>query len=524
MELKAPIIAAIDVGTNSFHMVVTSVNQKGIMRPITRDKQMVRLGSGSRDMKYIAEDAIVRGVETLKQFAKIAEGSNAFIRAVATSAVREAINKNDFIERVKSECGIEIEVVSGAEEGRLIYIGTIHALPIYNLQTLVIDIGGGSTETIIGFKGEIEYVHSEKIGAIRLTNKFFPDYITSKQSIKKCREFLKGEWSPILRLINKIGFKKVVGSSGTIQTLAYMTLARKKDIVPEILNGITLDAQDLLETIEILIATDTPNKRASLAGMDPKRADIIIGGALILETAIKELNIKNILISPYALREGIVFDTLQKIKNINEYRHLSHLRHETIYNICNQYNIEMKHSENVKNNSLQIFDDLAQIHKLKSKERELLESAALLHDIGYFISHDQHHKHSYYIITHCDMPGFTNDEAEIIANIARYHRKSHPKKKHDNYSSLTAEKKYIISVLSGILRIAEGLDRRQQQYVKYVYTTMKNNTLNVFLVPSGVNGIADIELWGAERRKNLLQDTLNINIIFHIDKETAVYA
>ncbi|MFP4368270.1 MAG: HD domain-containing protein [Bacteroidota bacterium] len=515
---KAPLIAAVDVGTNSFHLVIASVNQKGMLKIISRDKEMVRLGSSGKDMKYLLPESIERGVNTLSNFNKIAKSYNAITKAVATSAVREAKNREDFTSRVYEETGIDIEVVSGNEEGRLIYIGAIHALPIYNNKALLIDIGGGSTETIVGKKGEILYVNSEKLGAIRMTTRFFDGAISSREGIKKCREYILGEWSTKLEKIKKTGFDTVVGTSGTIQTLAGMVLTANNKPVPDIINGINVSAEEILKVIKKVITTDTPEDRAKIPGMDSKRADIIVGGAIILEQIIKYLDIKKILISSYALREGIVFDTMQKMKEKQEYKHLSHLRFQSVNNIAAQYNINYEHTEHIKLISLDMFDSLQALHKLGNYERELLEAAAILHDVGYFISHDKHHKHSYYIIMNSIMPGFTNDETEIIANIARYHRKSLPKNKHDNFTPLSREKKNIIRILAGILRIAEGIDRRQRQNVRKIETSLNGKTIGMKLLPA--NDLRpDIEMWGANRRKDLLEESLDRIIEFEIGEK-----
>ena len=283
MNTHNPVIASIDVGTNSFHMVIASVNSKGTMRIISREKEMVRLGSGPGDMKSIKSDAIDRGVDTLKRFVKIARNEKALIRAVATSAVREALNKEEFINRVKDECGIEVEVVSGKEEGRLIFIGMMHAVPVYDEETLLIDIGGGSTETVIGKHGEIQYSHSEKLGTIRLTENFFPDFLITKDRIEKARTFIGGNWIPILDKIKSKKVKISVGTSGTIETIAKIALAAKGIAVPEVLNGISLNKKEILNAIKEILSNATPEDRIKIKGMESKRADIIPGGALILE-------------------------------------------------------------------------------------------------------------------------------------------------------------------------------------------------------------------------------------------------
>lgn len=513
---KAPKIAAIDLGTNSFHMAIATINSNGVIKILSREKEMVRLGSSGKDMKYLQEDAIERGIETLYHFSKIAESENAIVRACATSALREAVNRDAFIRRVRNELDINVEIISGAEEGRLIYLGVIHALPLNGKRTLVIDIGGGSTETIIGLDGKTEYIHSEKIGAIRLTKLCCDSGVYDKDTLNQMREYIRGEWAVVLDSISSIGFDTVVGTSGTILTLANMVLASKQQPIPEQLNGLRIDANDILNVIKNLAKKKNTREIARIPGIDPKRADIILAGSLILETAIKVLNIKEIHISPYALREGIVYDTFEKLKSRSEKSYLINLRLETVKELARKYNIDLEHSRIIKNIALKIFDETSEIHKLGVYERELLEYSAYLHDVGYWISHDQHHKNSYYIITHSDLPGFTNDEAEIIGLIARYHRKSHPKKKHQEFSSLSSDKQYAIKVLAGILRIAEGIDRRQKGYVDDVIIEKSKSNgsglLNIKLLPKNINQSIDIEIWGALRRKLLLEETLSINI------------
>lgn len=520
MIKNAPKIAAIDVGTNSFHLIIVSVDHRGIMQVFYKEKEVVRLGCCAGDMKELQEDAIQRGIDALNRFALLAHSESAEICAVATSAVREAANKEDFVQRVNKETGISIEVVSGIEEGRLIYLGAIHALPIENQKVLIIDIGGGSTETIIGFKGEVKYIHSEKLGAIRINQQFFPDGNISDESINSCRDYIKGSWAPTMKRLIEIGFETVIGTSGTIINLVIMALLARNETLPEELNGNSVSREELLNIIGEIISYKTSEERKLIPGLDPTRADIIVGGALIIENAIKSLNIQSITISSYALREGIVFNTIQKNIALLEQHQLSNLRYQTIYNIGERYNFFLEHSEHVKNLSLEIFDGLKLIHKLGYKEREWLEAAALLHDVGFYISKDQHHKHSYYLISHCDMPGFTKDESEIIANIARYHRKSFPKKKHLNFNKLNKEKKNTVKILAGILRIAEGIDRRQLKVVKNIKVAHSNKDISITLIPNSKDIFPDIELWGANRRKSLLEEIFNIDINFSVENSS----
>lgn len=512
---SSSLIAAIDVGTNSFHMVIASVSTRGVLRIHSRDKEMVRLGSSAGDIKRLTPEAITRGVQTLKRFVTVARQHGAEVRAVATSATREALNRDEFIDRVRRECGIDIEVVAGSEEGRLIYLGALHALPILTKRALVIDIGGGSTETVIGYQGEVAYVHSAKLGHIRLSKRFFPDSVITDDQIEMCRRAIKGDWTPIFQSLIAYGFEYAIGSSGTAMAIATMTLARQGKRIPESLNALTISRNELLQTIASVVEARTLEQRKALPGLDEKRADIIMGGALILEQAIIGLNIQELTMSGYALREGTVFDTVQKQRDIDEYHHLSHLRYQSVDHLCDLYRVHRPHAEHVKNLCLRLFDDLQPLHRFADRERELLEAAALLHDVGYHISAEQHHKHSDYIIRNSPMPGFTNDEAEIVATVARYHRKSYPKKKHEWFTALSASEQQVVRVLAAILRICEGLDRRQQQLVTTVRAVYTEQSIEIFM--TSPMGLPDIELWGAERRKGLLEEVYGrkVRLLLH---------
>lgn len=506
-EQGTEVIAAIDVGTNSFHMVVASVTTRGALQIHSRMKETVRLGSSAGDMKQLSNEAMKRGIKALKHFKIEAKQHGAQIRAVATSAVREAANREEFVDRVADETGINLEVVSGLEEGRLIYIGAMHSLPIIGKRSFVIDIGGGSTESVVGFNGETQFLHSAKLGHLRISKRFFPMGKSTKASLQECRESIRGDWSPVFLDLLAHGFEVAVGCSGTIAALATMTLSRTRQKMPESLNGLRIARGDLLETINIIAEANTTEKREALPGLDAKRGDVILGGALILEQAIIGLNIQHLTLSSYALREGIVFDTAQKKRDISEYHHLSHLRYQSVNHLCDLYQVRRAHAEHVKTLSLTLFDELKVLHGLGDTEREILEAAALLHDVGYHISADQHHKHSEYLIRNSVMPGFTNDETELIAAVARYHRKSHPKKKHPDYAILHKHEKSSVQVLSSILRIAEGLDRRQQHVVENVHVELSENRIDIYL--TAPSNVPDIELWGAERRKGLLAETFD---------------
>lgn len=502
-------IAAIDVGTNSFHMVIASVSEHGVMQIHARDKDMVRLGSSANDMKRLTDDAIERGVKALARFAEEAHRHDASVRAIATSAVREALNKEDFVHRAYEVAGVHVDVIPGVEEGRLIYVGVIHALPVRNERIFVIDIGGGSTETVIGQGGEPLAIDSAKLGHLRLTKRFFRDAIITHEQIQECRDLIRGEWATVFQSHRQLGFERAVGCSGTIMAIASMVAARRGR-VPESFNAYVMGRDEILAVIDAVVGARTMAERILIPGMDPKRADVIVAGALILEQAVRGLDIQELTVSGYALREGIVFDTVQQQREMGLRHHLTPLRYQSVQHVCDLYRVRRRHAEHVKTLSVQLFDQLIPLHGMGDRERELLEAAALLHDVGYHISADQHHKHSEYIIRNSAMPGFTSTETELIASIARYHRKSHPKKKHAVYAMMSADEQHVVQVLASILRIAEGLDRRQQSVVRELKVTIAQAEISLGLkTPTAV---PDIELWGAERRKELMEETFGRRI------------
>ncbi len=509
-------IAAIDVGTNSFHMVIASVTDAGMLRIHARSKDTVRLGSSAGDMKRLSDDAMERGLRALVRFIEEARNHDATVRAIATSAVREALNKDVFVDRVLKETGVHIDVIPGIEEGRLIFLGVRNALSISDKRVFVFDIGGGSTETITGHDGEPVYIHSAKLGHIRLTQRFFPDETVTDDQIAECRAWIRGEWQPAFQSHIAYGFDEAIACSGTVMALASVILASAGRRTPESMNGLSFDRAELLAAIDQVLAARTLAQRQSIAGLDAKRADVIIAGALMIEYLVKGLGIRTLTLSGYALREGIVFDTVQQARDIGLTHHLSRLRYQSVLHVCDLYRVNRQHAEHVKHLSVQLFDALMPLHGMGDKERELLEASALLHDVGYHIAADQHHKHSEYIIRNCVMPGFTSDETVLISSVARYHRKSHPKRKHPVYVGLGSADQNLVAVLASILRIAEGLDRRQQSVVRGLETRIAADVIEIGL--QVLTDMPDVELWSAERRTGLMQEIFRRPVRFTVTR------
>lgn len=506
-------LAAIDIGTNSFHLVVVKVKDATRFEIITQEKEVVRLGSGSKDMKYLSNDAVDRGIQALNRFRQISEISQAEIKAVATSAVREALNRDTFLQRAKSEAGIEVEVISGFEEARLIYLGVMQTLPIFEKKVLLIDIGGGSTEFLIGKAGEVIEANSLKLGSIRMTDRFFKEDPLDPKSVNKCREYIKAFIYPMARQLRKRGFEMAVGSSGTVLNIAQMIQILRKQEPTRYLSNFVFTRSELAEVVKMLTKADTLKKRQKIEGLDPKRADIILGGAIILEQAFEEMRIEEMTVSGFALREGVILDALQKSRGAN-LRQLTDIRYKGVLHLAESCHYEKDHADQVTKLALQLFDQLRDKHKLEDINGEYLQAAGILHNVGFFVSHAQHHRHSYYIIRNSEyLTGFTNREIELIAQVARYHRKSAPKAKHEEFARLNPEDQMIVKKLASVLRIAEGLDRTYSNVVESLRCSLSDSMLQIHL--ETVNGILpSLEIYTADTRKGLFEEVFGVTVEF----------
>lgn len=506
------ILAAIDIGTNSFHLVIAKIDSKKRFTVLTRSKEVVRLGSSSNDMKYISPESIERGIETLKRFKLICDSYNAEIIAVATSATREALNKQDFLSGVLNETGIEINIVSGYEEARLIYLGVLQSLDIYNKKILLVDIGGGSTELLVGEKGEVKVASSVKVGAVRLTHKFSMNEKVDKGELKEAKQFVKGAINKTIRMIENEDYELVVGSSGTINNIGAIISAEDSPAEDyEInLNGFIIKKKALQNAFDKIYKAETRQERLVIPGLDPKRADIITAGAVILEQIFNELNLEKMTLSSFALREGIIMNYIQQRSGEYDFGHLTDVRYNSVVHLGELTNYDRTHAEHVMKLANKIFDFLKLKFEFTDDEREYLEAASLLHDIGYYISHTDHHKHSYYLIRNAEMLGFNDKEIEIIANVARYHRKSHPKTKHEAYFKLDAHSKELVKKLAGILRIADALDRSHKSVVNDLEINIKDKVFEINLKSCNAN--PSLETWGANIRKGLFEETFGYNV------------
>ncbi len=512
---KPQLLAAIDVGTNSFHLVIARVASSGRIEVITREREMVRLGKGAGEMKELDVDAMDRGIGALRRMKLLADGAGAPLRAVATSAVREATNASTFVNRARDEAGVEVEVVSGVEEARLIHLGVLQALPVFDRKLLLCDIGGGSTELLLGHKGEVIDARSFKIGAVRLTDRFFADGRIRGGEKKACRAWVRSAIAPFQQPVERAGFEVAIASSGSAETVARLSQGLRGQKPLRTYNGFEITADEIHDVCELL-ANTRPEDRAGLEGMDPKRADISLAGALILDEVVNAFGIQKLVISDFALREGILLDTVSRIDG-DELHHLRDISRRGVRRLLEECDDEPAHAQQVARLATALFDATQVLHELPDDCREYLEAGAMLANVGLFISHSKHHLHSYYMIRNSDaLAGLTDAEIDIIALVARYHRKGFPKNDHAEFARLRDDQKDTVRTLAGILRVAIGLDRRHDARVTGVRVERTAEGLKIVAEAPTATDLS-LELYAADERSGLLANVLGMAVILSAD-------
>ena len=494
------VVAFIDIGTNSVRLLLVRINPNGSYLPLTKQKETVRLGDKEFIDKIIQPKAIERAVVVCKKFMELARAYGAEeVLAVATSATRDASNKVQLLEMLKREANLEVCTISGNEEARLIYLGVSSGLRLGHSKALFIDIGGGSTEVSIGDQTNCDFLHSFNLGAIRLTNMFLPDEKgpVSEERYNQIKEYVQSKAADVIKELSKHRIDFAIGSSGTIENLAKIAFVYLRKPIPESYEK--LDYEDLKKIVRAMSALPLEERR-KFPGINSQRADIIIAGAAIIETFMEELGLSEIKVSKYGLREGLLVDYISKSEFSYMITQMS-VRKRSIMQLGLTCNFDEEHAHTVTRLALELFDSIEAlgIYEFEESERELLEYGATLHDIGTFLSYDTHQVHAYHLIRESNLPGFQPEEVEIIANLAYFHRKNVPKKKHPNLSGLSKEAIKTIKVLSSLLRIAEGLDRSHTGVISHVrfYIASTDN----LVLEMHADRECQLEIWEVEKQK-----------------------
>jgi exopolyphosphatase/guanosine-5'-triphosphate,3'-diphosphate pyrophosphatase len=493
-------LAAIDIGTNSLHMILVRVAADGAFEVIGREKDMVRLGAGGLEGRPLGEGTMTAALQTLTRFKRLADSRQVDdIVAVATSAVREAPNGGDFLAMVAEQTGIQARVITGVEEATLIHRAAVHGIDVGTGAAVVVDIGGGSTEITLGTGAAVQQAKSFRLGVIRLGERFVKsDPLTGGDERRMVRH-IRHEIGDYARGLARAGYSRVIATSGTALALGSLALQVPGDVTIHHRRVGAKAIRNIRKQVASLALAD----RLKLPGLDARRADLIVPGAVLLDTILSQLDADEVTLCELSLREGVILDYIRRnLVHIERVERYPDVRRRSVIELALRCDYAADHARQVARLALAIFDETRQAHGLDDRAREWLDFAATLHDVGEHISYERHHRHSYYLVKNGELRGFEPDEIEVMALVTRYHRRGAPRKGHGEFADLPRAERRAVRWLSAMLRVAESLDRSRAQLVDKVGLRRRGRrwTLRV-----AGRGDIELELWAAQRNVRPLE-------------------
>ncbi len=494
-------LAALDVGSNSIRLLVAEYDPVGGLTVVDEVKDQPRLAQGVAATGLLDAGAVERAVAGLARMRVVCQRRGVRrIAAVATSAVREASNGEEFVQRVRDELGIPLRVIDAETEAALSWRSVAHHFRMDGARTIVADIGGGSLELIGAVDGLVESLCSLPLGAVRLTE----THLSGRKDPRREVEALRRHVRKVLRK----GFPwrewnnpVFIGSGGTFTNLGRMAIGRRGLPVPDSIHGTNVPTSEVEQLLEWL-CTRTPEQRHSVVGLNPERADIILAGLAVTAELLDLADARSVTVSAFGLREGLLLEMAGATTPAGG----DPLR--ALREFVERCQGDRRHVEQVRYLALQLYDQLGEVLGCTPEERPLLEAAALLHDVGQLVSYRRHHQHSYQLIMHADRLPLAPRDRAIVALVSRYHRKSGPKKKHPEFGELESPDQAIVRRIASLLRLADGLDRGHTAVVETVQSELTNDRLTVRVGPRLANADLSLELWGAERKSDVLAKLL----------------
>jgi exopolyphosphatase/guanosine-5'-triphosphate,3'-diphosphate pyrophosphatase len=500
-------VSAIDIGSNSIRQTIADVSPTGAIRVVDELKAAPRLGAGLDKRGRLSEIAVQGALAALTRMATLSNQLGVKrTDVVATSAVRDAENGEQFLQLVRGETGLKVRVLNGEEEARLAFRSALAHFDLAAGRAVVMDIGGGSLELTLSADGLVERVISLPFGAIRMTEQYLNEG-QKKKALRKLRKHVRAELREHLSARHWHA-ARIICSGGTFTSLAAIHLARSGMESAKTVHGTVIPRVDL-EHIVDLLHNMSPEERQSVPGLNPARSDIIVGGLAVAAEVAARVEARELVVSSYGIREGLLLESAQVIPFPAD---AGEARDRSVRELAERSHYEAPHSKHVQKLALQLFDSLGQRLGGAPEDRGLLADAALLHDIGYHISYEKHNKHSFHLIEHAELLGMTPAEQIIVANIARYHRGAEPRKKHVNYGALDRPMRQTIKRLSALLRVADGFDRGHTGAVAEIKVRWMERALRLTAVPSRASDTLRLELWGASRKSNLLSEIAGVPV------------
>lgn len=501
-------IAAIDIGTNSIRCIIAEATKDGRFKVLDDEKVTVRLGENLTRTGMISEEATERALDAVKRFQKLLAGLKVkYVEAVATSAVRGASNGKELVAALTTELGHEVRIISGEEEAELAAASALFNFDMNGKRYAMADIGGGSLEIVTAYGNHIEECYTFDLGTVIMTERFLPGDPIKATELQKLqrhiRECLKKTLSD-----KKVAVDILIGSGGTVTSLGSMVMNKRKDAYASV-HGYEVLRSEVIHMHAMLMRKDLKGRR-TIPGLNPDRADIIVAGISVIDELMSFFGANRLLVNERGIREGLIIRAMKRQGLIPETSSPRSWK-TSVLEFARSCQVDEPHSLHVAHLALSIFDALALPFSLKKNDRRILEAASILHDIGCFINYGSHHKHSYHLIRHADLFGFSPRERELIAQIARYHRKSLPKRKHESFQTLREKDRQLVSRLGGILRMADGLDRRRASFVQEVSCEFCGN-----VVTAKLNSSEDIsvEIFGGNAKKDLFEKAFGTAVVF----------
>jgi exopolyphosphatase/guanosine-5'-triphosphate,3'-diphosphate pyrophosphatase len=510
-------LAAIDIGSNSIRLLVAEAQPDGTYRILDDEKRTTRLAHGLAQDGRLHPGAVQQSLEALTRMKAIAEGYNVeHFAVIATSAVREAANREEFLDQVQQRLGLRVEVISGIEEGELSFASAVRHFDLKNTNAIVVDLGGGSSELIFAAKGVVEAIYSLPIGAVRLTEGLVnsdplsdDDFRRLKKRVRKCVVERVGE--PVF--VPQV----MIGAGGTFLALANMSM-RRRGKVPANSGGYELDRGEVRHILDHLRALPLRERRA-VPGLNADRADIIVAGVTVIERLMKFLRVNRLLINDQGVRDGVLLRLIGQVfpaevrPGDNGADPLFGVRQ-----FAAACSVDQRHPEHVTRLAGQLFEQLQGPLGLPAEERLILEAAGLLHEVGYLINYERHHQHSYHLILHGNLRGLSSRQRELVANVARYHRGSRPKRKHDNFARLTTAEQETVRRLSALLRLAGALDRTHTEAVQGLRCERRDG--EVVLIAFAEQE-PEVDLWSAREDGKYFEKVFDVRLKVKWDRPTS---
>jgi exopolyphosphatase/guanosine-5'-triphosphate,3'-diphosphate pyrophosphatase len=500
---SVPTIAAIDVGSNAIRLAIASVSADGTYQTVYSVREPVRLGQDVFTKGTISAQTIDRTVQAFIEFKqKLDQHSVKVVKAVATSALREAINRDAVLKAVAKASGIEISIIGGEEEARLIHLAAKQAVNLKNKVALLIDIGGGSVEVVLADDSNVLCTESYSMGSVRLL-KILDEHAGEERFNQLVTEYVDATQR---RLEQEIGTQKIdicVGTGGSMESIGDL----RKELLEKNSNQ-KVSAEELKSLVKKLRGT-TFEERIQQFRLRPDRADVIVPAAIVLQKIVQQAGVAEVVIPGIGLKDGLLQEMIAELRD-HEKRYYREQVLASARRLGKKYSYDEKHGVTVAKLAVQIFDQTQIVHEMDAEARLLLEVAALLHDIGHYVNVANHHKHTLYLIQASPLIGLTQPQMDLVANIARYHRKSLPKLQHKPYEDLAPKQRLTISKLAAILRLADALDHEHVSSVESVEVEYKRPRL-LFRLKG--KGDMLLEKWALAAKRDMFEMVFDANVV-----------